>query len=191
MADHAPPGGGDAALFRPLAEDDLRLEPMAEAHREPLRAACAADPAIWEIYPVSYLDPHFDAEFAGLLAGDPAKRVYAVVLAGEVVGMTGWLAHNAPGWSIEIGNTYLAPRVRGTGLNGRMKRLMIDHAFACGLARVCLKVDARNQRSQAAIRKLGAVHEGMHRHDRVTWTGHVRDTVYFSILREEWSGTPR
>ena len=191
MAEAGPTGGGDAALFRPLAEDDLRLEPMAEAHREPLRAACAADPAIWEIYPVSYQGPHFDAEFAGLLAGDPAKRVYAVVLAGEVVGMTGWLAHNAPGWSIEIGNTYLAPRVRGTGLNGRMKRLMIDHAFACGLARVCLKVDARNQRSQAAIRKLGAVHEGMHRHDRVTWTGHVRDTVYFSILREEWSGTPR
>lgn len=181
----------DAALFQPLAAGDLRLEPMAEHHREPLRAACAADRAIWEIYPVSYLDPHFDAEFDGLLAGAPAKRVYAVVLAGEVVGMTGWLAHNAPGWSIEIGNTYLAPRVRGTGLNGRMKRLMIDHAFACGLARVCLKVDARNRRSQAAIPKLGAVHEGMHRHDRVTWTGYVRDTVYFSILREEWGGAAR
>ncbi|MBC2668016.1 GNAT family N-acetyltransferase [Novosphingobium piscinae] len=180
----------DEALYRVLEAGALRLEPIAEHHREPLRAACAEDPAIWTIYPVSYAGAHFDPQFDGLIAGPPAKRVYAVVLADAVVGMTGWLAHNAPGWSIEIGNTYLVPRLRGTGVNARMKRLMLDHAFACGLERVCLKVDARNQRSQAAIRKLGAVLEGVHRHDRVTWTGHVRDTVYFSILRSEWKAAP-
>lgn len=178
----------DDRLYRLLEAGDLRLEPLAEAHREPLRAACAEDREIWRIYPMSFLDEHFDPQFDALLTGAPQRRVYAVVLGGEVVGKTGWLSHGAPGWSIEIGHTYIAPRLRGTGLNARMKRLMLDHAFACGLARVCLKVDARNQRSQAAIRKLGAQQEGVLRHERLTWTGHVRDTVYFSILRGEWIG---
>ena len=176
----------DAALYIALDEGDLRLEPVAEHHREPLRAACAEDTEIWEFYPASYYGSHFDAAFEGLLSGPPVKRIYAIVLDGTVVGMTGWLVHNAPGWSIEIGNTFIGPRVRGTGLNQRMKRLMLDHAFACGLERVCLKADCRNQRSLAAIRKLGARPEGVHRHDRRTWTGHLRDTAYFSILRDEW-----
>ena len=180
----------DSALYVPLSDGDLRLDPLQPADREPLRAACAEDTAIWTIYPLSYHGEHFDPQFDALLAGAPQKRMYAVRAGGEVVGMTGWLAHGAPGWSIEIGTTYLVPRLRGSGINGRMKRLMLDHAFACGMERVCLKVDARNTRSQAAIRKLGAVHEGVHRHDRLTWTGHVRDTVYFSILRDEWSQRP-
>lgn len=181
---------GDAALYVPLAGEGLRLDPLIEADREPLRRACGEDEAIWEIYPLSYHGAYFDPQFDGLLGGAPAKRMYAVRVGDEVVGMTGWLAHGAPGWSIEIGTTYIVPRLRGTGFNGRMKRLMLDHAFACGVERVCLKVDSRNTRSQAAIRKLGAVHEGVHRHDRLTWTGHVRDTVYFSILRDEWSQRP-
>jgi len=176
----------DAGLYVPLAEGDLRLDPLTAGDREALRRACAQDPAIWDIYPHNYLDEEFDGQFEAMLAGGPARRIYAVRQGDEVVGMTGWLAHNAPGWSIEIGNTYIVPRLRGTGFNRRMKRLMLDHAFACGLERVCLKVDARNQRSQAAIRKLGAQPEGVHRRDRVTWTGHVRDTAYFSILRDEW-----
>ena len=178
----------DAGLYVPLSEGELRLDPLGERDREPLRRACAEDQAIWDIYPNCYLGDAFDAQFDAMLGGGMARRIYAIRLAGEVIGMTGWLAHNAPGWSIEIGNTYLTPRLRGTGLNATIKRLLLDHAFACGLARVCLKADARNRRSQAAIRKLGAVHEGVHRHDRVTWTGHVRDTVYFSILRDEWLG---
>ncbi len=65
--------------------------------------------------------------------------------------------------------------------------MLIDHAFACGLERVGFKVDARNTRSQAAVAKLGAIREGVLRHERKTWTGHVRDTVAFSILRHEWA----
>lgn len=48
------------------------------------------------------------------------------------------------------------------------------------------RVDTRNQRSQAAVAKLGAVREGVLRHDRLTWTGYIRDAVYFSILDNEW-----
>ena len=63
---------------------------------------------------------------------------------------------------------------------------MLRRAFDCGIRRVEFRVDSRNLRSQAAMAKLGAVREGVLRADRITWTGHVRDTVLFSILKEEW-----
>ncbi|WP_028640322.1 GNAT family N-acetyltransferase [Novosphingobium acidiphilum] len=176
----------DAALYVPLCEGDLALVPLTEAHREGLRAACAADDAIWDIYPFNYLGDAFDPQFDGLLQGAPKRRVYAVKQAGRVIGMTAWIEQGQPGWSIEIGNTFIVPAARGTGLNDRVKRLLLDHAFACGLERVGFKVDARNTRSQAAVAKLGALREGVLRHERMTWTGHVRDTVSFSILKSEW-----
>lgn len=176
----------DEALYVPLSEGDLRLEPLREAHREPLRAACAQDREIWQIYPFSYEGEAFDPQFDAILHGGPRRRAYAVCRADEVVGMTAWIEHGQPGWSIEIGNSYIAPALRGSGFNSRLKKLMLDHAFACGLERVGFKVDQRNARSQAAVLKLGAVKEGVLRHERQTWTGHVRDTVSFSVLRHEW-----
>lgn len=173
-------------LYVPLADGTLALEPLAERHREGLRAACAQDTEIWAVYPHNYLGADFDVQFDRLLASAPQRRVYVILADGVVAGMTGWLEHGASGWSIEIGNSFIVPGLRGTGLNGRLKRLMIDHAFACGLARVVFKVDRLNTRSQAAVRKLGGVEEGLMRHERRTWTGRVRDTVLFSILREEW-----
>lgn len=176
----------DDRLHVPLAEGDLALEPLSEMHREGLRAACAEDDAIWEIYPFTYQGDAFDPQFDSLLRSAPARRAYAVLRAGQVVGMTAWIEHGMPGWSIEIGNSFIVPRLRGSGFNGRLKRLMLDHAFACGLERVVFKVDAINTRSQGAVRKLGATVEGTMRHERRTWTGRVRDTVLFSILRDEW-----
>lgn len=175
----------DAALYVPLAEGDLRLDPLVEAHREGLRAACAQDRVIWQTYSANYWGDAFDPQFDKLLAGS-GRRVYAIVRAGEVVGMTGWIERGAAGWSIEIGNSYIAPALRGTGFNRRIKALMLEHAFACGLQRVCFMVDAINLRSRAAVLKLGATEEGVLRHERQTWTGRVRDTVSFSILRDEW-----
>jgi len=63
---------------------------------------------------------------------------------------------------------------------------MLSLAFASGAARVQFRVDTRNARSQAAVLKWGAVKEGILRRDRLTWTGYIRDTVYFSILDNEW-----
>lgn len=176
----------DESLYVPLADGDLRLEPIAEAHREGLREACARDGEIWRIYPFTYEGAAFDPQFDSLLDGGPRRRAYAILRGDYIVGMTAWIEQGQPGWSIEIGNSYIVPEVRGTGFNTRLKKLMIDHAFACGLERVGFKVDERNKRSQAAVLKLGAVREGVLRHERKTWTGHVRDTVSFSILRDEW-----
>ena len=172
-------------LLAPLAEGSLRLDPLGEEHREALRHACTADPAIWAIYPVNMAGDDFDATFAAILA-DARRGAFAVLGEGQLVGTTSYLAPSPADRSVEIGGTYIAPAVRGAGINGAMKRLMIDHAIACGYTRIELRVDTRNARSMAAVAKLGAVREGVLRRNRVTWTGYVRDTAVFSILAEEW-----
>jgi len=173
------------ALHGRLADGALDLIPLTDAHREGLRAACGEDDAIWEIYPTSFAPDRFDETFDALLA-NVGRLAFAIRLESEVIGMTAYLNVDAPRGVLEIGNSYIAPRVRGTGINGRVKRLMIDHAFAEGFRRIEFKVDQRNARSQAAVAKLGAVREGMLRQERITWTGHLRDTVIFGLLRDEW-----
>ena len=174
-------------LAEPMADGELRLEPPAEEHRIALKEACAQDPEIWPIYAVSYDPEHFDASFEALLSR-PDAQAFAILCGGELVGMSAYLGIDAARGVLEIGNTYYVPRLRGTGFNRRVKDLMLGRAFACGFRRVEFRVDARNARSQAAMAKLGAVREGVIRADRITWTGHVRDTVLFSILAEEWDG---
>ena len=174
-------------LYVPLSDGDLSLIPLAEAHREGLRAACDADSEIWQIYPFSYAGEAFDRQFDLMLSPNRPRRCYVVMLAEEIVGMTAWIDHGAPGHSIEIGNSYIVPRLRGTGFNRQIKTLLLDHAFAQGLIRVGFKVDEINQRSQAAVLKLGCTKEGVLRSERVTWTGRMRDTGVFSILAGEWA----
>jgi RimJ/RimL family protein N-acetyltransferase len=176
------------ALIVELGEGNVRLELLGDAHVEPLRAACARDPDIWEIYPVSWVGPHFDEalEAAARFHGQGARVPFVVVQDGQVVGMTNYLGPDAANGVVEIGGTYIEPAVRGTGLNGVMKRLMIDHAFGAGFTRIEWRVDTRNARSMAAVLKLGATHEGTLRRNRVTWTGYVRDTAVFGLLRDEY-----
>ena len=104
----------------------------------------------------------------------------------ELAGMSSFLGLDESRQVVEIGGTYYRPRLRGTGFNRRCKAMMLVRAFDCGIRRVEFRVDARNTRLQAAMTKLGAVREGVMRADRITWTGHVRDTILFSILRDEW-----
>lgn len=174
-----------ADLYVPLADSALRLVPLSEAHREGLRAACARDRDIWDIYPYSMLGEHFDPAFEQMLHG--ARQVYAVFNGDELVGCTSWYAHDPANKAVAIGGTFIAPAMRGGPFNIRLKRLMIRHARACGIVRIVFDVDTRNKRSQAAVMKLGAKLEGVLRRNRITWTGHVRDTAVFSLLPGEES----
>jgi RimJ/RimL family protein N-acetyltransferase len=172
-----------------LEDAVVRLEPLAEGHREGLRRACAADEEIWaSLYPYSMLGEAFDPRFARLLADAAAGSTlpFAVIHAGEVIGMSSYLGVDRDNAAVEIGATYYPPKARGGAVNPAAKRLLLGHAFAAGARRVQFKVDALNARSRAAVLKLGAVQEGVLRQDRVTWTGRVRDTVYFSVLADEW-----
>jgi RimJ/RimL family protein N-acetyltransferase len=172
-------------LTTPMSDGEVCLEPLAEAHRTALKAACAEDLEIWPIYATSYDPDHFDASFDALLAR-PNWRGFAIFSGDKLIGMSCYLGVDSARGVLEIGNTYYAPALRGTGLNRAVKDLMIGRAIDCGFRRIEFRVDARNARSQAAMAKLGAVREGVIRADRITWTGHVRDTVLFSILACEW-----
>ena len=174
-------------LGEPMADGDLRLEPISEDHRAALKAACAEDRDIWPIYSISYDPDHFDESFERLRT-KPDSHAFAIFVGAELVGMSAFLGIEAERGVLEIGNTYYVPKMRGTGFNRRVKDLMIGRAIDCGFRRIEFRVDARNARSQAAMTKLGAVREGVIRAERITWTGHVRDTVLFSILAEEWRG---
>jgi len=172
-------------LAAPMVDADLRIEALGDEHREALKAACARDLDIWQIYSVSYAPDRFDASF-DLLRSRPNWQAFAILLGGQLVGMSAYISVEPERGVLEIGNTYYVPRLRGTGFNGRVKELMMRRAIDCGFRRIEFRVDARNRRSQAALAKIGASREGVLRADRITWTGHVRDTVLFSILAEEW-----
>lgn len=176
---------GAERLAAAMEDGDIRLVPLAETHRAALKAACAEDPEIWPIYAVSYDPDHFDASFEALLAR-PHGAGFAIFSGARLVGMSCYIGVEPERGVLEIGNTYYVPALRGTGLNRIVKNLMIGRAIECGFRRMEFRVDARNLRSQAAMTKLGAHREGVIRAERIIWTGHVRDTVLFSILADEW-----
>jgi RimJ/RimL family protein N-acetyltransferase len=171
-------------LLAVLEDSGLRLEPLQERHREALRKACGEDADIWAIYGLSFGAAEFDQSFDGLL-GNPARLPFAVMVADELAGMTSWIDADPMRLSAEIGNTYIRPKFRGGEINGRMKRLLFAHGFACGLKRMQLSVDVRNERSQAACRKVGATFEGVLRNHYITWTGHERDSAIFSVVERD------
>lgn len=167
----------------------VRLEPLAEGHKEELRAACAADLAVWrDFYVFSMLGDHFDRHWDRMQAEAAAGETlpFAVMVGGVCRGMSHYLAVDRRHNTVEIGSTYYDPAWRGREVNPSAKRLLLAHAFASGAQRVTFRVDAINAGSRAAVLKLGAVQEGILRNDKVTWTGRVRSTVYFSILAAEW-----
>ncbi|HEX8234289.1 MAG TPA: GNAT family protein [Caulobacteraceae bacterium] len=176
--------------FEPMEGRFVRLEPFTEAHREEVRAALGSDENAWMVQGSSAHGEHFaswwETAFEGIQRG--ARRPYAVrrLADGAVVGTTSYHDVDLKNRGLAVGHTFYAPNVRGGPVNPECKLLMFSQAFAAGALRVELVTDGRNLRSQAAIAKLGAVKEGVLRKRAITWTGHVRDTVVFSITDDEW-----
>ena len=173
-------------LAEPMSGDNCRAELFSERYREPLKAACAEDREIWAIYANNFGPDGFDESIARYTS-NPNNRTFVLFEGNELAGMASYLGIDPNRQVLEIGGTYYRPRFRGTGFNRRVKEMMLARAFGCGIRRVEFRVDKRNARSQAAMKKLGAVREGVLRADRITWTGHVRDTVLFAILKDEWA----
>jgi RimJ/RimL family protein N-acetyltransferase len=177
-------------LTQPMADPqwlggEIKLAPAVEAHREGLRSVCDPKDPVWQIYPVNLSGLYFDQSFDMMLA-NTGWHSFAILLNDKEVGITRLINLKLDQQALEIGGTYMAQDVRGTGLNGRVKALLLDRVFSCGVRRVEFRVDERNKRSQAAVVKLGCTKEGVLRAERITWTGHIRDTGVFSILAEEW-----
>lgn len=172
-------------LREPMSGDGCRAEPFTEKYRQALRSACAEDREIWEIYANNFGPDGFDGSI-DRYTSNPRNQTFVLFERDDLAGMSSYLGIDDTRQVLEIGGTYYRPHLRGTGFNRRVKDMMLNRAFDCGIRRVEFRVDRRNERSQAAMKKLGAVREGILRADRITWTGHVRDTVLFSILKEEW-----
>jgi N-acetyltransferase len=106
---------------------------------------------------------------------------------GTLVGTSSLLEANLHHESIHLGSTLIASPWWGTQVNPEAKLLLLTHCFeACGFGRVKIQTDVLNLRSVAAITKLGAVREGILRRDMRREDGTFRDTVVFSVLRDEW-----
>ena len=172
-------------LDAPMAGDGCRAELVTDDHLQALKAACAEDRDLWQIYANNFGPDGFDRSMA-FYRSNPRNRTFVLFEDDELAGMSSYLGIDENRQTLEIGGTYYRPHLRGSGFNRRVKDMMLKRAFDSGIRRVEFRVDRRNERSQAAMTKLGAVREGVLRADRITWTGHVRDTVLFAILKDEW-----
>ena len=168
-----------------MTGDGCRALLFTEEWHEQLKGACAEDSDIWQIYANNFGPDGFDDSMA-LYRSTDRNRTFLLFEGDELAGMSSFLGIDEGRGVLEIGGTYYRPKFRGTGFNRRIKDMMMRRAFDCGFRRIEFRVDERNKRSQAAMTKLGAVREGVMRADRITWNGHVRDTVLFSILKDEW-----
>lgn len=166
-----------------LQDAELTLRPLQESDFAALcaLAGCHAQELQWLGTP-----PNTPAYYRAALES-PTQQPFVVEVGGKLAGCTRYGDINPQRGSLEIGWTWLDPQYYGAGINRRMKCLLLDYAFGpLNMERVQLCTDILNTRSQRAIEKLGARREGVLRHTQRRIDGSWRDTVYYSILREEW-----
>jgi RimJ/RimL family protein N-acetyltransferase len=171
----------------------VRLEPIRGEHAELFWDVAKDDlEDIFRWIPYSMQTP---ANFEALIAKAQQEQdrgesvVFATVeqSSGRTIGSTRFMNIDRANRRVEIGSTWIAPAWQRTAVNTEAKYLMLRHAFEVWKCiRVELKTDALNQKSRNAILRIGAKEEGTLRRHLITWTGRVRDTVYFSILDNEW-----
>jgi N-acetyltransferase len=128
-----------------------------------------------------------DKALAELQRGESIPFATVEKGSGRVIGSTRYMNIDVANRKVEIGSTWIAPAWQRSAINTEAKYLMIRHAFEdWGCLRVELKTDSLNQKSRNAILRIGAKEEGTLRQHMITYTGRLRDTVYFSILDKEW-----
>ena len=173
-----------------LENEHVRLEPLVEAHWEALRIA-GDDPDLWRFANVNLDNANFDAwmehRFAEVAKGADLTWAIFDKASGSYCGSTSFLAFVSTHSRVEIGWTWYAKRVWAGAVNPSCKRMLLAHGFeTLGLNRIELKADARNTRSCKAMERFGAKFEGIHRSHMVRPDGRLRDTAWFSVIREEW-----
>jgi N-acetyltransferase len=161
------------------------LEPYSEDLKTEIQGALNCDSEAWNLLAQSGQGDHFASWWTRLTDAmqNGSWIPYAIRRKTDrcVVGTTSFLNIKRDWQTVEVGSTFLCPQARSGYANPESKLLMLDYAFQSGARRVEFLTDLRNVRSQAAIARLGAVREGVLRQDRTTWTGHVRDSVIYSI----------
>lgn len=175
-----------------LYGEHVRLEPLDSRHAEQLLEEAQNDD-IWRFMPVprpqgvADVQDMIDRAWKAAAEGDEVPFAIVADQSDRAVGSTRFLEIRRPDRALEIGWTWLGSASQRTLVNTETKFLLLRHAFdELGALRVQFRIDGRNEPSQRAIERIGAVREGTLRHHRITWDGVYRDTVYYSILAAEW-----
>lgn len=177
-----------------LEDERVRLEPLEESHYEHLLPV-ALHKELWEFTGAKvYEEADFRRYFHAALQERKQQLSYPFAYfdktSGKYAGSTRYANISFPHKRLEIGWTWLAPSLHGTGFNKHCKFLLLSYGFdVLQLNRIELKTSHLNLRSQKAMRKIGAVEEGRLRRHSINDDGFVRDTVYFSFIAEEWPTT--
>jgi N-acetyltransferase len=174
-----------------LTGNAVKLIPMEEHHIRSLWEAAKPE-EIWDFTSskVKSLESMQNMVLSALEDREKGISYPFVVIelnSNRIVGSTRFLDVSPLHKTAEIGWTWYNPSVWRTVVNTECKYLLLEHAFEnWNLNRVQLKTDSRNHRSQKAIERIGALKEGVLRKERIIEDGYIRDTVYYSILNEEW-----
>jgi RimJ/RimL family protein N-acetyltransferase len=172
----------------------VRLEPLMEAH-VPALAEVGCDDRIWRLmlYGLIRTEDDMRAWVGDMLARQAAGTdlPFAVVhlASGRVAGATRYMEMRPEHKGLEIGGTWYASEFQRTAVNTECKYLLLKHAFeVLGAIRVQFKTDTHNERSWQALERIGAKREGVLRNQYILHDGTVRDSVYYSIIEQEWPG---
>jgi len=169
----------------------VRLEPLSQAH-QPGLSAVGLDQELWRWIPTPVRTPE---EMSAYIATALEEQVRGVSLpfalieksSGRSIGCTRYGNIDRTHHRVEIGWTWVAQPWQRSAVNTETKDLLLRHAFETfGCIRVELKTDSLNEKSRAAILRIGAREEGTFRNHMITASGRIRHTVYFSILDSEW-----
>jgi RimJ/RimL family protein N-acetyltransferase len=192
-----------------LTGHHVRLEPLEHRHVDGLVAASAGDPSLYQWSPVpqgkAEATRYVDTALAWRDAGTAVPFATIRVNDGMVIGSTRFFDLERWAWppgharhgrsapdACEIGYTWLTRKAIRTAANTEAKLLMLTHAFEnWQVLRVCLHTDARNQRSCAAIERIGGKFEGILRAHRMAADYIARDSARYSIIEAEWPEVKR
>jgi len=169
----------------------VRLEPLKIEHVDVLWSV-GQDPDLWKWTPYHIktreeMHTYIQAALDGQELGTALPFVTIEQATDRVVGSTRFGNIDAPNHRAEIGWTWIGQPWQRTAVNTEAKFLLLQHAFEVWRCiRVELKTDVLNERSRAAILRIGAKQEGIFRHHMITDSGRLRDTIYFSIINDEW-----
>ena len=182
-------GYGAVMSGNSLRGGTVRLLPLSVDHAEALLPS-ASDPEVWKWMPRPR--PESLAQMRAMLGqmvADPARRPFAVqrLCDGAVVGSTSLYELDVAQGRAEVGATWFDRSCWGGPCNAESKLLIFGHAFDdLGLARVALRTDNLNERSQQALTRLGLAYEGTLRSHMLRQDGTRRDSLYYSVLAGEW-----
>ncbi|MDO9420340.1 MAG: GNAT family protein [Herminiimonas sp.] len=175
-----------------LTGREVELRPLQTEHASELLAA-AADGELWNMKVTVIPGPETIGQYiASALEGRASGSVMPFVIVrrdtGQIVGSTRFWKIDLANRKMEIGHTWLSSSVQRSGINTEAKLLMLTHAFeAMDAIRVQFTTDELNEKSRAAILRIGAKHEGIIRNERIMPDGRKRNSVRFSIIDAEWA----